>query len=322
MLPLRLHVDQDTLDFMARFFDFHDGSPEEEPKPGEQPYLQRVEVRAVPVKLDYKPKKVDYAGLRSGRATEFMNFFILDSADMVLKHTIIYGCSSFMKLHKSLEDVWMPDIKKNQLPSVLSGLNGVRTLVNVSGGVRNLVEVPIREYRKDGRVVRSVSKGAVAFARTTGSELTKFGTKLAIGAQTALQGAEDFLVKSPKQPADADWQLADADEEEKRMISHYADQPAGILQGLKGAARSLERDLLVTRDVIIAVSGEVKESGSAEGAARAVARHAPTLVLRPMIGASRAISQTLMGATNSVDPQNRRRIEDVSLSTLIVTEAY
>lgn len=272
----------------------------------------------MPIKLDYKPKKVDYTGLRSGRTTEFMNFFILDSADMVLKHTIIYGCPNFAKLHKNLEDVWMPDIKKNQLPSVLSGLNGVRTLVNVGRGARDLVEIPIREYRKDGRVVRSISKGAVAFARTTGGEITKFGTKLAIGAQTALQGAEDFLVKSPGQLVDADWQMADQDGEDKRIISHYADQPTGILQGLKGAARSLERDLLFTKDAIIAVSGEVKESGSAEGAARVVARHAPTLVLRPMIGASRAISQTLMGATNTVDPHNRRRVEDVRFPPLQV----
>jgi len=284
--------------------------------PVEQPYLQRVEVRAVPIKLDYKPKKVDYAGLRSGRTTEFMNFFNLDGADMILKHAIVYGTSGFLKLHKSLEDVWMPDIRKNQLPSVLSGLNGVRTLVNVGSGVRDLVVIPIREYQKDGRIVRSISKGALSFARITGGELTRFGAKLAVGAQTALQGAEDFLGKpsayNKAGNAAGGWEHADLDADERRAISHYADQPAGILQGLKGAARSLERDLLVTKDIIIAISGEVRESGSAEGAARAVVRNAPTLILRPMIGATKAIGQTLMGATNTVDPGNRRRVEDVS----------
>jgi len=276
----------------------------------EEPYLQRVEVLSVPVKLDYKPKKVDFAGLRSGRTTEFMNFFVLDGADFILKHIIVYGTSGFPKLRQSLEDVWMPDIKRNQLRTVLSGLNGVRTAVNVGTGMRDLVMIPIQEYKKDGRVVRSVSKGARAFAKTTGGELTRFGARLAIGAQNALQGAEDYLVGGP-----ADMVGDDEDETEsegRRTISHYANQPAGILQGLKGAARSLERDILVTKDAIIAISGEMRESGTAEGAARAVVRHAPTLILRPMIGASKAISQTLMGATNTVDPQNRRRIEDVS----------
>lgn len=311
MLPVRLHVDQDALDFMTRFFDFHDDSKKDAGSSAEQAYIQRVEVRPVPLKLDYKPKKVDYAGLRSGRTKEFMNFFNLDGADMVLKHAILYGCPSMSKLHQSLEDIWMPDIKRNQLPGVLSGLNGVRTIVNVGSGVRDLVVIPIQEYQKDGRVVRSVSKGASAFVRTTGSELTKFGARLAIGAQNALQGAEGFL-GNPQRSKDTEWEGVDMDADEKKAFSNYADQPTGILQGLKGAARSLERDLLITRDVIIAVSGEARESGSVEGAARAVARHAPTMILRPMIGASKAVSQTLMGATNTVDPQNRRRLEDVS----------
>lgn len=308
---MRLHVDQDALDFITRFFDFHDDTPQVQSSPAEQPYLQRVEVRAVPIKLDYKPKKVDYSGLRSGRSKEFMNFFILDGADMILKHTIVYGCSGFARLHQSLEDVWMPDIKKNQLPSVLSGLNGVRTLVNVGSGLRDLVVIPVREYKKDGRIVRSISKGAMAFARQTGGEVTRFGAKLAIGAQTALQGAEGYFAGPSSRP-DTAWESADLDTEEKRAISHYAEQPMGILQGLKGAARSLERDLLVTRDIIIAISGEVREGGNVEDAAKAVVRHAPTLILRPMIGASKAISQTLMGATNTVDPGNRQRMEDVS----------
>jgi len=62
----------------------------------------------------------------------------------------------------------------------------------------------------------------------------------------------------------------------------------------------------------VAVPGEVIDSGSAAGAAKAVLRSAPTIIFRPAIGASKAISQTLMGATNSLDPQNRRRVEDVS----------
>ncbi|KAJ8605685.1 hypothetical protein MRB53_041402 [Persea americana] len=185
-------VIRDALDFITRFFGFSDASAKPA-APSEQPFLQRVEVRAVPIKLDYKPKKVDYAGLRSRPHKGIHELLHSRRRGHGPQHTVIYGCSGFDRLHQSLEDVWMPDIKKNQLPSVLSGLNGVRTLVNVTSGVRDLVVVPIQEYRKDGRIVRSISKGALAFARTTGGELTRFGAKLAIGAQTALQGAEDYL---------------------------------------------------------------------------------------------------------------------------------
>jgi autophagy-related protein 2 len=313
VLPLRLHVDQDALDFITRFFEFKDDSAPTHISKGNVPFLQRVEVNSIPVKLDFKPKRVDYAGLRSGHTTEFMNFLVLDEADMVLRHTIIYGISGFDKLGKCLNDIWMPDIKRNQLPGILAGLAPVRSLANVGGGMRDLVVIPMREYRKDGRIVRSISKGAFAFARTTGTELVKLGAKLAIGTQTVLQGAEEFLSKPPsRDTSSAAWEDDELDEEEKKQISLYADQPIGVVQGLRGGYASLERDLLMARDAIIAVPGEVMESGTAQGAARAVLRRAPTVILRPVIGASKAIGQTLMGATNSLDPQNRRRVEDVS----------
>ena len=306
---------------MTRFFEFKDETATTHISKGEAPFLQRVEVNSVQVKLDFKPKRVDYAGIRSGHTTEFMNFFVLDRADMVLRHVIIYGVSGFEKLGKTLNDIWMPDIKRNQLPGILASLAPVRSLANVGGGVRDLVVVPIREYRKDGRIVRSFQKGAIAFAKTTTSELVKLGAKLAIGTQTVLQGAEDLLNEPSPVRSDESggWEDAELDEEEKKQISLYADQPVGVVQGLRSAYASLERDLLTAKDAIIAMPGEVLESGTAGGAAKALLKGAPTVILRPAMGVSKAVGQTLMGATNSLDPGNRRRIEDVSIPSFIET---
>lgn len=309
VLPLRLHVDQDALDFLSRFFEFRDEAAPAPDAPGDVPFLQRVEVNAVRVKLDFKPKRVDYAGLQSGHTTEFMNFFILDEADMVLRHVIIYGVSGFDKLGQTLNDIWMPDIKRNQLPGVLAGLAPIRSLVNVGGGVKDLVVIPMREYRRDGRIVRNIQKGAMSFAKTTSSELVKLGAKLAIGTQTVLQGAEDLLNAPGAQLAGLEEDMVD--EEETNQISPYADQPVGVVQGVRGAFRGLERDLLMTRDAIVAVPGEAVDGGSAKAAARAVLKRTPTIVLRPAIGMSKAVGQTLLGAGNTLDPTNRRKVEDV-----------
>ncbi|OTA87397.1 hypothetical protein M434DRAFT_399489 [Hypoxylon sp. CO27-5] len=309
VLPLRLHVDQDALDFITRFFEFKDESAPIHASPSDVPFVQRAEVNDIPVNLDFKPKRVDYAGLRSGHTTEFMNFLVLDQSRMVLKHTIIYGVLGFDRLGKTLNDIWMPDVKKTQLPGVLAGLAPVRSLVNVGSGFRNLIEIPIKEYKKDGRIIRSISKGAVAFAKTTGTEIVKLGAKLAVGTQYALQGAEGVLVKQPDHREVTGWDDEELDTEEPKQISLYADQPTGVMQGLRGAYASLARDLNVARDAIIAVPGEVMESQSAQGAAKAVLKRAPTIIFRPLIGSSKAIGQTLMGATNALDPQNQRRVE-------------
>ncbi len=196
VLPLRLHVDQDTLEFLTRFGEFKDPRflPNDLSSDDDEiPFIQRFKINSVVVKLDYKPKKVDYSGIRSGHTTEFMNFFILDEADMTLRNLKLYGISGFPRLSDTLNDIWMPDIKANQLGGVLAGLAPVKSVVKIGGGVKDLVVIPIREYKKDGRAVRSIQKGAVAFAFTTTNELLKFGAKLAAGTQTLLENAEHAL---------------------------------------------------------------------------------------------------------------------------------
>src|SRR5699024_2830544 len=53
--------------------------------------------------------------------------------------------------------------------------------------------------------------------------------------------------------------------------------------------------------------------GNAQDAARAVAKAAPIALIRPVIGATEAVSKTLLGVTNQIDPRQMRDIEDVSL---------
>jgi len=119
-----------------------------------------------------------------------------------------------------------------------------------------------------------------------------------------LQNAETMLAPGTEQDK------AEFEDESKKQISLYADQPIGIVQGLRGAYASLERDLLLAKDAIIAVPGEVMASGSATGAAKAVLRSSPTIILRPAIGASKAVGQTLLGAGNAMDRRNLRRMEE------------
>jgi autophagy-related protein 2 len=325
ILPLRIHADQDAVEFIERFFAFKDErGPASDPE-SDPPFIQKCEVLEIPVLLDFKPKRVDYGGLRAGNTTELMNFIILDTSRMKLRHAIVRGCPGFDRLGKCLNDLWMPDVKASQLPGVLAGLAPIRSAANIGDGVAELIRVPMREYKKDGRLMRALGKGALRFAKTSGTEVVKLSAKVAIGTQNILEGAEELLAPERAERSnrtraisagwDEDGESDDDDDGNDgkgKVISLYADQPVNVIQGAKTAWRGLERDLMVARDAVIAVPGEVRESGSAMGAGKAVLKAAPTIVLRPMVGVSKALGKALLGAGNTLDPENLRRAEDVS----------
>ena len=55
---------------------------------------EHVEIFPVDIKLDYKPRRVDYRALKEGKTIELMNFFHFDGAEMTLRHITLSGVSA------------------------------------------------------------------------------------------------------------------------------------------------------------------------------------------------------------------------------------
>ena len=107
--PLRLYVDQDAVDFLKKFFSFKDPHETSSPtgRSGPEAYIRTkqwleygvetnfpielAEIFPVDLKLDYKPRRVDYRALQEGRTIELMNFFHFDGAEMTLRHITLAG---------------------------------------------------------------------------------------------------------------------------------------------------------------------------------------------------------------------------------------
>jgi autophagy-related protein 2 len=408
VLPLRLHVDQDTLDFLVRFAEFRDARfrlPIDDIL-----YMEKFSLAALRIKLDYKPKKIDYAGIRLGHAAEFINFFVLDGAEVLLRSVRLYGVHGFPQLARRLQSVWAPDVQATQLSGVLAGLAPLRSIVNIGTGVRDLVAIPMKEYRKDGRIVRSLQRGAFLFAKTTSTELLKLGVKITAGTQVLLEQGEEAFggeggsarrpgaahgaategagdlsgsdcgsdhddVDMPLVYALADRKAVEADlmassqilnqsvqvderlrssltnrklylfaeiddsqaieqhlrhaahrqrakrgaprprpprhtEEQQKAVSLYSNQPLDAQEGLRLAYTSIGKNLGDARAAAARTRDAMSDAETVSEAAYAMARGAPLVLIRPIIGATEAVLKTLLGFTNQIDPDQKLESEE------------
>lgn len=154
---------------------------------------------------------------------------------------------------------------------VISGVSPIRSAVNVGSGVADLVLLPIAQYKKDGRVIRGLQKGATAFIKSTGVEAIKIGAQLATGTQVILESAENVLGGSSPITAEA-VQIETSEEEthqdiysdSNELISKYADQPMNIKEGIQSAYETFSKNIKSAGQTILAVPMEVYESSTDE----------------------------------------------------------
>lgn len=191
VLPLRMYIDQDTLDFVVRFFEFKDSRfdlPVDEIV-----YIQKLTLEPLKLKFDYKPKRMDFAGLRAGNHAEWANLFILDGSNLSLERAVVYGAHGFGDLGKKIGRIYGPYIQKCQITNLLSGIGPVRSIMNVGKGVKDLVSIPLKEYLNDGRLLYGLQKGTKSFAKSTSYELLRLGINLVSGLQVALETLEEYF---------------------------------------------------------------------------------------------------------------------------------
>ena len=117
----------------------------------------------------------------------------MDDVELTLDAIRITGVKGWKKLFSILVERWLPHVYKTQLGNLASGISGVRSLLNIGSGMADLILLPLDEYKRDGRVVRGIQKGAKSFLKTAAIETLRFGSRLADGTQIVLEKAEGLF---------------------------------------------------------------------------------------------------------------------------------
>lgn len=295
-------------------------------------FFQSIDIRPCKIKIDYRPNHVDYAALRAGDYLEVINLFVLEGMELVLRRVKMSGIDGWPALGEQVLMSWVNDISRHQIHKCVASVSmpPLRPFANIGSGAADLILLPMEHYNRDRRLVRGLKKGAKSFLKSVTIETLNTASKVAQGTQALLEHADDAVSASSAHRR-RQMKYRQAGSRIKRNsrsmggggIRHAQDagggiggrqyltqQPSNATEGLYQAYDSLSRELHVAAKTIVAVPlVEYKKTGS-QGYVRSVIRAVPVAVLRPMIGATEAVSKALIGVRNAVDPELKEDIEN------------
>uniref|UniRef100_A0A8C3T3M8 Autophagy related 2A n=1 Tax=Chelydra serpentina TaxID=8475 RepID=A0A8C3T3M8_CHESE len=253
----------------------------------------------VPIWLDYHGKHMTmdqvgtFAGILIGLAQ-------LNCSELKLKRLCCrHGLLGVDKVISYALTEWLTDIRKNQLPGILGGVGPMHSVVQLFHGLRDLFWLPIEQYRKDGRIIRGLQRGAASFGTSTASAALELSNRLVQAIQATAETVYDIL--SPTSPV-------------TRTLLHKkharklrrGQQPADLREGVAKAYDTFREGVIDTAQTICDVAARGHEQKGITGAVGGVLRQIPPTVVKPLIVASEATSNLLGGMRNQIKPDARK----------------
>ncbi|XP_054889953.1 autophagy-related protein 2 homolog A [Poeciliopsis prolifica] len=254
----------------------------------------------VPIWLDYHGKHVvieqgTFAGILIGLAQ-------LNCSELKLKRLCCrHGLLGVDKVIHYAVTEWLTDIRKNQLPGILGGVGPMHSVVQLFHGVRDLFWLPIEQYRKDGRIIRGLQRGAASFGTSTASAALELSNRLVQAIQATAETVYDIL--SPTPPLN---RFAITEGRAPASRPRRAAQPADLREGVAKAYDTVREGVIDTAQTLCDVASRGHEQKGLPGAVGGVLRQIPPTVVRPLIVASEATSNLLGGMRNQIKPDARK----------------
>ncbi|XP_050983369.1 autophagy-related protein 2 homolog A isoform X1 [Labeo rohita] len=252
----------------------------------------------VPIWLDYHGKHVvieqgTFAGILIGLAQ-------LNCSELKLKRLCCrHGLLGVDKVIQYAVNEWLTDIRKNQLPGILGGVGPMHSVVQLFHGVRDLFWMPIEQYRKDGRIIRGLQRGAASFGTSTASAALELSNRLVQAIQATAETVYDIL--SPTPPL-----TRYITEGRPAPRPRRTPQPADLREGVAKAYDTVREGVIDTAQTLCDVASRGHEQKGLPGAVGGVLRQIPPTVVRPLIVATEATSNLLGGMRNQIKPDARK----------------
>merc|ERR1711872_305036 len=263
---------------------------------------------SVPIRVDYVGKYVD---LTQGALTGILaGLAQLNASEITLRQLDFkQGILGLDKLLALAVTAWLADIRSTQLPALLGGVGPMHALLQMFTGLRDLVLMPIEQYRKDGRIVRGIQRGTNSFTHSTTLSVLDVTNKLLSVVKFAAELAFDVMspdgcVVQGKLPHPTQYCRRRVG---RAGLRRARGTPHDVREGMLGAMALVREGLDETaRSLAEAASERTGMAGAVGGVLRAV----PSTMVRPVILGAAATSNLLDGVKNQISPDQRMEDEE------------
>lgn len=327
ILPIRLNVDQHAVNFLIKYFkpkktekieeeiklvnkehgfsvsttkaqneDTKDLMKQQDDAPF---FIQDFMINPIVLSIDYKPRRVDFSQLTDGDYSQLIHLFPLKKVEIILPKFSKSGMIAD-RLVTELAKFWALDVAKNQPHKYLCGVQPVRSVVNVGSGMADLVIMPLRQFKEDGRLLKGLGKGAYSFVKSLTQETLHVGST-AFSTAAKILGTVDTAVDT-----------ATRHKKRRRPLvkQRRRKTPNNAYEGVVQAYELLTRGLIDAGQGVVAVPREEYKRSGVLAATKSVLCGIPLALLRPIVGATEAVSVVMDGLQSSVNPEDAKERKD------------
>lgn len=256
---------------------------------------------ALPICFDYHGRRIE---LSRGPVTGLiMGLAQLQGSGICLREIVNRrGILGWNKLCEFLAKEWLKDIKRNQLPNILSGIGPTNAVLQLFQGVYDLFRLPIEQYNKDGRIIRGFQLGAQSFTARTALAALEITSRIIHLLQFTAETTFDMLSAGPSL--------------KKRKGGRHGGKrrrqgrPKDLREGVANAYTIVREGINDSANTLIEAAITEHDQKGYSGAVGAVVRQIPQLVVCPAVLATQATTNILGGAKSSLVPEAKLEARD------------
>ncbi|CAF0936928.1 unnamed protein product [Adineta steineri] len=258
------------------------------------------------IRIDYRGKLRNEQLFDSG---PFLNLLIglaqLAKVDIYLKR-ISYkrGLLGYEKLLTFLLNEWLTDIHPTD---VIKGIVPLSSISQIILGIKDLFYLPIDQYRRDGRVLRGIQRGASSFTTSTALALIELSSQVVRCAHFAALLCFELVSSStipPNEAITSNSSPSSSSSNQTIMVRNHP-PPNDIREGVTYAVNVIRQSFNTTSHQLRTEAQLGRRRKGVLGVVGGLLRQMPSVAIQPIVTTTKAAENFLVGVRNQIDRDER-----------------